>query len=122
MESIKVLGLDDLLAALNKAATMDDIKEVVQLNGTELHRRMMRNARFRGHWQGNKFVKPTGNLKRSITFTSTVDGLEVRVKPTAGYAAYVEWGTRFMSSQSFVRPSFYEQEKKFKNDLKRLMR
>jgi len=116
------MGLDDLLSALNKAATLDDIKETVQLNGTELHRRMMRNARFKGHFKGKKFIKPTGNLKRSITYSSSFDGLTVTVKPTAHYASYVEYGTRKMAAQPYVRPSFYQQEKKFKNDLKRLMR
>lgn len=116
------MGLDDLLSALNKAATLDDIKETVQLNGTELHRRMMRNARFKGHFKGKKFIKPTGNLKRSITYSSSLDGLTVTVKPTAHYAPYVEYGTRKMAAQPYVRPSFYQQEKKFKNDLKRLMR
>src|SRR5690625_1466649 len=122
MRSIGIVGAAELIDALNKAANMDDIRETVQLNGTELHRRMMRNARFKGHYRGKKFIPPTGNLKRSITYHSDLDGLTVTVKPTAHYASYVQDGTRVMSSQTFVRPSFYEQEKKFKNDLKRLLR
>ena len=43
-----------------------------------------------------------------------------RVKPTTKYSPYVEYGTRFMDKQPFVKPAFQKVKKEFVNDLKKL--
>ena len=47
----------------------------------------------------------TGNLKRSILIDIAPDGLSGTVTATADYAAYVEYGTRFMGARPFMRPA-----------------
>jgi len=114
MTLVKVTGADALIKHLNRNATLDDVKKTVKLNGTELHRRMQRNATFTRGYQ-------TGETKRTIEQQIIDDGLTAEVKPTTHYAPYLELGTRFMASQPFVKPSFAVQEKVFIKDMRRLM-
>lgn len=120
---MKVKGADALIAQLKRNANLDDVKRVVKMNGADLERRMKRNARFKGHYdsKGN-FVKPTGDTKRSIELSVEGDGFNAIVGPKTHYSPYLEHGTRFMSAQSFVKPSFAAQEKIFIKDMRRLMR
>lgn len=98
------------------------VKRVVQKNGNELKNRMVRKADFRGHMKGKKFVKPTGATKRSITEKVAFSGLSVTVGPTTKYAPYLEYGTRFMEAQPFVRPAWTEQVPKFVRDLENIIK
>jgi len=100
-----------LIKALEKASKTDGIKKAVQLNASELQRKAQRRAPV-----------DTGFLRRSITLDFKDSGMTASIKPTAEYAPYVEYGTRFMSAQPFIRPSFYEQEKKFIKDIEKLMK
>lgn len=102
-------GMDQLSAYLGRMVNFDDAREVVKMNGAELQKNMQRQA-----------AVDTGHMKRSITLT--INGLTARVTPTAEYASYVEYGTRFMTAQPFVRPSFETQKQQFINDLLRIMR
>lgn len=106
---VNIKGLEPLIAKLEKGINFDEAREVVRMNGAELHRNMQRSAPV-----------DTGHLKRSITMN--LSGLTVKVKPTANYSSYIEWGTRFQNPQPFVRPSYQKQRDKFINDLKRLMK
>lgn len=112
-------GMDALQAYLGNMANFDDVREVVKLNGAELEKSMKRNAKFKGHYKNGVFIRPTGATRRSITLT--INGLTARVTPTTEYASYLEYGTRFMAAQPFVRPSFEVQKQKFIDDLLRLM-
>lgn len=112
---MKITGADALLRQLRKNANMDDVKKTVKLNGSELHRRMQRNASFTKGYQ-------TGETKRSIELGMRDSGYTAEVKPTTHYSPYLELGTRFMSSQPFVKPSFLTQQKIFLDDMRRLMR
>lgn len=111
----KITGADKLLSQLKKNANLGDVKRTVKLNGSELHRQMQRNATFTKGYQ-------TGETKRSIDLELKDNGFTSEVKPKTHYAPYLEYGTRFMSSQPFVKPSFDVQQKKFINDMRRLMR
>lgn len=130
MAKLEIKGLDKLEKALQEKYTLDDVKRVVRFNGQQLQRNMQRKADFRGHYEwkagvGKVFVKPTGTTKRSIAEDGTKfldKGLTVEVGPTTEYAPYVEYGTRFMEAQSFVRPAYEEQKQKFKSDMKRLVK
>ena len=44
------------------------------------------------------------------------------VKPGTNYSPYVEYGTRKMSAQPFVRPAYNAQKEIFKQDLDKLVR
>lgn len=117
-----VKGTDKLAGKLRRNANLDDVRNVVRLNGSELQREMQRKAQFKGHWRGNKFIPPTGATKRSIKYTSRDNGFTAKVGPQTEYSPYLEYGTRFMSAQPFVRPAFNKQKKKFIRDMKRIMK
>lgn len=120
--SIKVEGLDKLQKNLKDACTMDDVKRVIRHNGAELQSKMMKKADFKGHYEGNRFVPPTGTTKRSISLDVKDSGLTAEVGATTHYAPYLEYGTRFMSAQPFVKPALDEQVPKFKSDMQKLVK
>ena len=115
MASLKIEGLDKLEKALKENVTMKDVKRVVSHNGSQLQQRMQENADFSKGYQ-------TGATKLSIGLEITDGGFTAEVEPGTDYSPYVEYGTRFMAAQSFVRPSHDEQKKKFKSDMQKLVR
>lgn len=115
--SVRIIGDKELYARLDDLTKMDAIKKIVQRNGSELQRGMMRQT-------GVSFKKGyvTGQTKRSIQLNITNSGFTAEVEPTTEYSPYVEYGTRFMEAEPFVRPSFNAQSVRFKSDLDKLMR
>ena len=111
MVGVKMVGVKELKRKLAGDAQMKAAKRIMQKNGAELQAGAQRNAPV-----------DTGNLKRSIGLEIRDDGLTAEVEATADYAPYVEWGTRFMKAQPFVRPAFNTQKEKFKQDMDRLVR
>jgi HK97 gp10 family phage protein len=115
MASIKITGLDKLQKALKENVTMDDVKKVVKTNGSQMHRKMRANADFTKGYQ-------TGQTKRSIGLEIKDSGFTAEVAPTTDYSPYLEYGTRFMGAQPFVKPAHNEQKQKFKSDMQKLVR
>ena len=113
MPKIKIEGLDKLEKALKDNITLDDVKRVVRHNGSQLQKKMQSNADFAKGYQ-------TGTTKRSIGLDITNSGFNAEVGPETEYSPYLEYGTRFMDAQPFVRPAFEEQEQKFKSDMRKL--
>lgn len=64
----------------------------------------------------------TGATKRSIRGETRDGGFTYAEGPTTHYAPYVEFGTRFMDAQPFVRPAFKQQVPIFKSDMKKLVK
>ena len=64
----------------------------------------------------------TGTTKRSIGLEIKDGGLTAESSPETEYAPYVEYGTRFMEAQPFVRPALEEQATQFKSDMQKLVR
>lgn len=115
MASIKVDGLEELQKRLKANAELADVKRVVRENGRELQKKMQENADFtRGY--------ATGTTKRSIGLEIKDSGMTADVGAETEYAPYLEWGTRFMEAQPFVRPALDAQKGKFHRDLQKLMR
>lgn len=115
MPKIKVQGLDKLQKALKENVTMDDVKRVVRHNGSELQEKMQDNADFTRGYQ-------TGETKRSIGLEIQDSGFAAEVGPETDYSPYLEYGTRFMDAQPFVRPAYNEQKAKFQRDMQKLVR
>lgn len=113
--NIKVEGLTELQAKLKDNVRMDDVKRVVKTNGQQMTNKMIKNADFKRGYA-------TGQTKRSITLEIENGGFDATVGPETEYSPYVEYGTRFMDAQPFVRPAFNEQKEKFKSDLNKLMK
>lgn len=108
---LRIDGLGALQARLKRGANVQDVKNAVTLNGAELQKSMMQKA-----------AVDTGNMKRSIKLVKKDGGYGVEVGPTVNYAPYVEFGTRYMTAQPFIRPSYEQQKTKFIQDIARLVR
>ena len=109
--SIQIKGIDKLQKKLRKNATMADVKTIVRTNVIEMNRTASRLAPV-----------DTGFLRRSIIFEVANGGLTATSTVGAEYAPYLEYGTRFMSAQPFMRPAYNQQKAKFKSDMGRLVK
>lgn len=115
MARIEIEGLDKLEKRLRENATLDDVKKVVRKNGQELQVKIQSNADFtRGY--------ATGQTKRSVGLELTNGGFTAESGPTTEYAPYLEYGTRFMDAQPFIKPALDDQKKEFQNDMQKLVR
>lgn len=112
---IKLEGLAEFQKGLAKRVELEDMKRIIKTNGSQLQRKAQRNADFKKGYQ-------TGATKRSIGLELKDNDLTAVVQPTTEYAAYVEYGTRFMDSQPFMRPAYVDQLMKFKNDVNKLIK
>ena len=114
---VKLEGLTALTQGLNKRADLSEVKAIVMKNGDQLNRRMKRQttASFKKGYT-------TGQTARSINTEIYDGGLTAVVEPGTHYSPYVEYGTRFMKAEPFVRPAFEEQAQIFCNDLDALVR
>ena len=112
---IEIDGLEELQKKLKDNVQMDDVKRVVRHHGSELQKGMQEKANF-------KMGYATGETKRSISLEIQDSGMTAEVGPETEYSPYVEYGTRFMSPQPFVRPAFNQQKDKFKRDIGKLMK
>lgn len=111
MAGIKVVGMDKLEKQLKKNVTLNDVKKVVRKNGVGLQKAAQKKAPI-----------DTGTLTRSVEIGITDSGMTATVEPTAEYSAYVEYGTRFMKAQPYMKPALEEQEKLFKADMQKLVK
>jgi HK97 gp10 family phage protein len=115
MAKIKWEGLDKLQKKLKENVTMNDVKRVVRQNGADLQQKIQEKAEFTKGYQ-------TGQTKRSVNLEIKDGGFTAESGPTTEYSPYVEYGTRFMDAQPFVRPALEEQASKFKRDMQKLVR
>ena len=117
MGGIEFKGIDKLQKKLRENMKLEAVKNVVRFHGGQLAERMKAQTQ-----QSFKKGYSTGDTASSINVEITDGGLEARVGPTTDYAEYVEYGTRFMEAEPFVRPALDAQKDKFKSDLKKLVR
>ena len=106
-------GIQELQDALKERAKMEDVKKIIQHDGAQMQGEMQRNAIFKkGYSQGD--------TQRSISLLIYDGGLAVAVEPHTEYSPYVEYGTRYMEAQPFVRPTFIHMRAIFKGHMMRL--
>ena len=106
--TIEVRGADSVVEKLRKIGNIDGIRKIVQMNGAELQQKAQRKAPV-----------DTGTLMRSIRLDLADEGMTAVVSANTEYAAYQEYGTRFMAAHPYLRPALREQAETFKNDLER---
>lgn len=111
MASFKMTGIDALEKALKKNANLDDIKNVVKLNGAELQKNAQRKASV-----------DTGFMKRSIVLELEDGGMTARITSMAEYSAYVNYGTRFQTANPFMTNSFNVQKPIFLSDISKVLK
>lgn len=115
MPKLEIKGLDKLEKALKENVTLSDVKKVVRHNGSQMQQEMQANADFAKGYQ-------TGATKRSIGLEIRDAGFTAEVEPGTDYSPYLEYGTRFMDAQPFVKPAYNTQKAKFKSDMQKLVR
>lgn len=115
MAEIKIVGMDKLEKQLKKNATLNDVRTVVRKNGADLQRTIQRKAEFKKGYQ-------TSETKRSVGLEIIDNGMTAESGPTTEYSEYLEYGTRFMEKQPFVKPGLEEVEPKFKADMQKLVK
>lgn len=115
MAKLEVKGLDKLEKALKENVRMDDVKKVVRFNGTQMQQKIQDNADFKKGYQ-------TGATKRSIELRFLDGGFTAEAEPMTEYSPYLEYGTRFMEAQPFVKPAHDTVSKQFKAAMQKLVR
>ena len=117
--AIKFEGLYELQQGLQKRLNLDAVKTVVQKNGDQLNEKMKRNAS-----PGGAFKKgySRGDTRDSINTEILDNGLTASVGPTMEYDPYVEFGTRFMEAEPFIKPAWEAQKEVFKSDMDKLVK
>ena len=111
MTDIVIEGGDEMVRAIRNRFNEDKVARVVKRNTSQAQQKAMRLA-----------AVDTGFMKRSITMRIDVTGLAGYIVAGASYSSYVEFGTRYMDSQPFMRPAAREQAPIFLNDLRNLIR
>ena len=108
---IRLEGIKEFKAALEDRGRVQElVAPVVRYHGAQLQEKAQRSAPV-----------DTGNLKRSIRLDIRNEGMTAEVAATADYSGYVEYGTRFMNAQPYMRPAFLQQKEKFVKDLERVL-
>ena len=111
MANIVIEGGDEMVRAILGRFNHDKVATVVKRNTSQAQQKAMRLA-----------AVDTGFMKRSITMRIDITGLAGYIVAGASYSSYVEFGTRYMDSQPFMRPAAREQAPIFMNDLRNLIR
>lgn len=122
MARVRIDGFDKLEAKLKRNMDLGAVRTVVRKNGADLQTKAQKNAPVGTPQSTGIPGYVGGTLKRSVELDITDGGLTAEVEPTADYAAYVEYGTRFMEAQPYLKPAYDEQKKKFVKDLNELVR
>lgn len=119
---IKLEGIMELDKKLAKNIQKQAVRTIVKKNGAALQKKAQKKAPIGTPESTGIPDYKGGTLRRSIGLEIGNDGLTATVEPTAEYAAYVEYGTRFMKAQPYLGPAFDEQSKIFKSDMEKLVR
>ena len=112
---MKLIGLDKFVGVLKENTTMDDVKKIVDMNGTRLEQIMIAQT-------GKSYIRGyvTGATARSITKETRDGGLTVAVGASMNYNPYTEYGTRYMSAEPILDPSLEKVRPQFIGDLDRV--
>lgn len=123
---VKIEGLSELQTKFEEMNIEfhPKVRSIVAKHGAALQQRTKSNmsAAYRGHWEGRRWVKPTGATSRSTTVSLQDGGMTAVVAPHTEYFSYLEFGTRFMSARPTLKPAFAYQSVQFVNDLKKMMK
>lgn len=124
MAEVKIEGLNALVKKFNALKyTGSQIRSVVKKNGAELQQQTQKNMleEYKGHYEGKKFVKPTGATRRSAAVEIKDNGMTAVVAPNTSYFPYLEYGTRFMEARPTLGPAFKRVSPIFIEDIKRII-
>ncbi len=104
-------GLGELKRAISEREDLRDVKEVVRRNGADMFKMSQ-----------SRVPVDTYTLKRSAKLSSEDDGMSVAVSYNTDYAAYQEYGTRFIPGKFYLKQAFDSASSTFLSDLERLFK
>lgn len=125
MKTVKIEGLEALTKGLNtKKTNITKVKDIVKKHGAGLSDKTQSAMlkQYTGHYEGKKFVKPTGTTRRSAVVQISDGGMTATVAPNTKYFPYLEYGTRFMKARPTLRPAFTREAPLFKKDIENLIK
>lgn len=125
MANVKIEGLEALIKGLNaKKTNITKVKDIVKKHGAVLSDKTQSAMlkQYTGHYEGKKFVKPTGTTRRSAVVQISDGGMTATVAPNTKYFPYLEYGTRFMKARPTLRPAFTREAPLFKKDIEKLIK
>ena|SRR5699024_2949531 len=111
MADITIYGADELVRKISRRVGKDKVNQTIKRNVAQMQTKAMRHAPV-----------DTGTMRRSIYIRLQPMYLSGEVTVGMNYGPYVEYGTRFMDAQPFMRPAHREQRPIFLNDLRNLIR
>lgn len=103
-----------LIRELERLSDKSKIQRIVRDDGAALNRTMKQNAVFTKGYS-------TGETKRRISTSYKDGGMTAEVGPDTNYAIYLEYGTRFMAAQPFIKKSLDQVAPRFVDHLKELV-
>lgn len=125
MAKVKIEGLEAIVKELNiKKNDIAKVKDIVKKHGAGLSDKTQTAMlkQYTGHYEGKKFVKPTGATRRSAIVQISDGGLTATVAPSTKYFPYLEYGTRFMKARPTLGPAFRREAPLFKKDIEKLIK
>lgn len=122
MAGIKIEGLDKLEKQLKNNYSLNEVKRTVRKHGSRLQTEAQRKAPV-GTPESTGIPGYVGGfLKQHIGIDIVDGGITAEVESTADYAAYVEYGTRYMKAKPYLKPALEEIEPQFKADMQKLVK
>lgn len=124
--SIKLKGNKELIAVLKRLPVEleKDVITVLEVNAQQIEADAKRNAPVGTPESTGIKGYVGGTLQQSIK-SLRIGKLTFRIRANetglAPYAAFVEFGTRFMRAQPFLFPAFFKGRNRFINDLQDLL-
>lgn len=106
----EINGVDEMIARMERLAKPADVRRAVDKNTRQMETLMKRKAKFSKGYS-------TGKTKASIRSEKRDGGYTGAVMPMTEYSVHLEYGTRNMVPQSFVRPAMWEQKIMFIEDV-----
>lgn len=124
MSKVRMKGASKLIAGLEQRQKLTGVQALVKKYTAQLQEKAQQRTttEYKGHYEGKRFVKPTGATKRGIKLEIADGGLSGIVGMSMSYNPYLENGTRFMRARPVLKPTFTTQKVQFVNELKLLMK
>lgn len=110
MVKVQWKGMAEAIGKLSGKGVEEAISAALKNNAEEIKRNAI-----------SKAPKDTGFMKSNIN-TSYPANTKAEIKSAATYSGYVEYGTRKMAAQPFMRPSLEQQQDKMQKDFRDAIR
>ena len=118
---VRLEGIAKLDAHLLNSLQLTAVKEAVKVHSASLEQKAKAICPVGSPETTHKPGYVGGTLKRSISTEIINNGFTAEIGPHTEYADYVEYGTRYMNAQPYMRPAFEEVSPQFMSDIKKIV-